>query len=334
MRNAIPFGRAGRTGSGPLLAPPLAALSLAALLATTACAGDASEPGTIRVAHVCGGINVATIATNAATFPEGVEVEKICFDGGAEAVQALVGGGVDAFVGSTEHVASTRSRGLDVRAYAALSQAVPYSLVSRAGSGVESVADLAGETVAVTSPGSLSDTELLKAASDAGVDYSGMNVIGAGSGASMAAAIREGGAVAGMVSEPQLSDMLASGDYTLTWEPDFDYAALVVLSRADWVEGHEEELTRFLEGLREAEDRSREDGAFAVESLADEDFAVSDEVLADAVRATLGNTPRGLAIEEPVYRDTIDLLTEVDRLDAEDAPTFDEAFDFSLLPGS
>ncbi|RAJ68754.1 NitT/TauT family transport system substrate-binding protein [Streptomyces sp. Amel2xB2] len=310
--------------------PLLLALTASCSTGTGSGTGGA-ERQTIRVGNVCGGINVATVAMDADTFPDDVQVKKVCFDGGAEAVQALLGGGVDVFIGSTEHVVSTRGKGLPVTAYAALTSRVPYSLVSANGSGAGSVRDLRGKTVAVTSPGSLSDTELEKAASDSGVPYKSLEVIGAGSGASMLAAISKGKAAAGMVSEPQLSQLLRTGKYKEIWTPDFDYAALVPLAKTTWVKEHRKAMTGFLQGLRTAETKSRADESFAVRALKKEKFEVSDRVLRRAVHQTLGITPKGLAVGESVYRDTTGLLVDVGRAKAGRTPAFSDAFDFGIL---
>ena len=85
-------------------------------------------------------------------IPGGLQAQKVCFDSGSDAVQALVGGSIDAFVGAGEHVIDNRAKGLDVKGYAVVSEAPPYSLVSAAGSGVHNVGDLAGKSVAVTAP--------------------------------------------------------------------------------------------------------------------------------------------------------------------------------------
>ncbi|MFI6348211.1 ABC transporter substrate-binding protein [Streptomyces sp. NPDC050560] len=314
---------------------PTAAVALAALTVLSACSSsassDASDPdGTVRVGNVCGGINPSTVATDADTFPAGVEVRKICFDGGAEALQALIGGSIDVFVGSPEHVVSARTKGLPIRAYAALSRRVPYSLVTDADSGVHSVRDLRGKTVAVTSVGSLSDTELIKAADDAGIPYKGLKVINGGTGASMTAAIGKG-AQAGMVGDPQLTQLVTSGDYRSIWKPDFDYVSLVTLANTDWVKKNRSLMTGYLKGLTTAEQKSRQNRSFAIKALAKEKFAVSDEVLDEATREAITNTPAGLRIDGAVYRNTMDVLVQTGRIKKDQVPGFDDAFDFTLV---
>lgn len=319
-------------------AQSVAALSAMAL-ALSGC-GDSSgaEAGDggskIRVAMVCGGMTpmVAQLAINDSTFPDGLEVEKLCFDSGSDAVQALIGGSLDVFMGSTEHVISTRAQGLSTRGYAGINGRAPYALLTEVSSDVQSVADLEGETVGVTSPGSLADTELHIAAQENGVDYKTMKVIGAGSGATMASAIKQGRVAAGMVSEPQQSELIESGDYRLIWEPEFDYASIIAVSNADWVEENEDTMSSFLAGLTEAAEMAKSDEEWAVETMKKEKFPVSDEVLASAVKAGISTVPENLVVTEAVFDNTTELLVGVGSLDEADVLPYDEVFDFSYLP--
>lgn len=318
----------------------VALLSLVALAAAGCGAADDDGAGgggdTIRVAMVCGGMTpmVAQLAINADTFPDGLETEKLCFDSGSDAVQALIGGSLDVFMGSTEHVIATQAQGLKTRGYAGINNRSPYALVTAAGSDVETVADLEGETVGVTAPGSLSDTELQIAVQDGDVDYDTLKVIGAGSGAPMAAAIKQGQIAAGMVSEPQRSQLLATGDYRMIWEPDFDYAAIIAVANSDWVADHADTMRKFLEGLTTASDKAQSDEAWALESMKKEEFPVSDDVLTSAVKSGVTSIPEGLVVSEAVYDNTTKLLVQTGGLDESDVLPYDDVFDFSYLPES
>lgn len=308
-------------------------------LASTSCGGESPADtdgtgGSIKVAMVCGGMTpmVAQLAINAETFPDDLKVEKLCFDSGSDAVQALIGGSLDVFMGSTEHVISTRSQGLSTRGFAGINVLAPYALLTEASSDVQTVADLEGETVGVTSPGSLSDTELHIAAEDNGVDYGTMKVIGAGSGAPMASAIKQGQVAAGMVSEPQQSELLASGDYRLIWEPEFDYASIIAVADEEWVAENEATMQSFLEGLTTAADKAESDADWALTTMKKEEFPVSDDVLGSAVKAGTATIPEGLVVSESVYDNTTNLLVSVGSLEEADVLPYDEVFDFSYLP--
>lgn len=291
--------------------------------------------GTLSVGLICGGLSpmTAQIAINAGTFPDGLEVEKVCFDGGSEAVQALIGGSLDVFMGSVEHVVSTRAQGLPTQAYAVINNRMPYWLLTKQDAPYQSVADLAGESVGVTSSGSLSDTELQVAADAEGVAYEDMTVVDAGSGATMLAALENDSIAAGMVSDPGLSDLVA-GDYRVLWEPEFDYVSIVALANSESIAEREPAMQAFLAGLEGAYQQSADDPQFAIEAMQQEGFEVADEALQTAVERGLTEIPDGLQIEEDAYQETVDLLVGVGRIEEGEAPAFDEAFDFGSLSSS
>ena len=88
---------------------------------------------TVRVGLICGGMTpmVAQVALNDGSFEKaGVHVEKDCFTGGPQAVQALVGKSIDAFIGSYDHVLRQRARNIDVKVYAELYNGYSYELIA------------------------------------------------------------------------------------------------------------------------------------------------------------------------------------------------------------
>jgi NitT/TauT family transport system substrate-binding protein len=296
------------------------------------CANNAGSTGSaIKVGIVCGNIGLAALSIDENRFTGGVEPEQVCFDSGSDAVQALSGGSIDAFVGAGEHIVRNRIKGLDVKGYAVLSHTPPYSLVSPSSAPVRQISELTGKTVAVTAPGSLSETELQRAAADANVDYASIRVIGAGTGATMQATIEKGGAAAGMVSDPGLTTMLQSGRFALTWKPDFDYIALAVIAKQSWADAHRDTLASFLQGVRATLERSQSDLPAAVGVAEKQAPELDGQILRQVVSSTLEQAPGGLVIPETTYADTVALLEQVGQVDKGKAPPFGEAFDFSLL---
>jgi NitT/TauT family transport system substrate-binding protein len=310
----------------------IAALAVAVVGIGAGCANTPGSTGSaIKVGIVCGNIGLAALSVDEGQFAGGVKPEQVCFESGSDAVQALSGGSIDAFVGAGEHIVRNRIKGLDVKGYAVLSQTPPYSLLSPSSAPVRQVSELAGKTVAVTAPGSLSETELQRAAADAKVDYSSIRVIGAGTGATMQATIEKGGAAAGMVSDPGLTTMLQSGRFTLTWKPDFDYIALAVIAKQSWADANRDTLKSFVQGVRGTLDRSRGDLPAAVTAAEKQAPELDQQILAQVTKATLDQAPKGLVIPESTYTDTVALLEQVGQVDKGKAPPFNEAFDFSLL---
>lgn len=334
MMLAAACGGGGAEGDA---AAPTEGETAAAAAGSEAADATSADLGTLSVGLICGGLSpmTAQIAINADTFPEGLEIEKVCFDGGSEAVQALIGGSLDVFMGSVEHVVSTRAQGLPTQAYAVINNRMPYWLVTPEDSEYQSVADLAGQTVGVTSTGSLSDTELQVAADQEGIAYEDMTVVSAGSGATMTAALESDSVAAGMITDPGLSEVTAEGGgYRVIWEPDFDYTSIVALANSERIGEREDAMRAFIEGLQSAYEQSQADPQFAIEAMQEEGFEVSDEALTEAVERGLTEIPEGLQIEEAAYQETVELLVGVGRIEEAEAPAFDEAFDFELLEAS
>jgi NitT/TauT family transport system substrate-binding protein len=308
-----------------------AVLAIGAAVLTGACAGNTGSTGSaIKVGIVCGGLSLAGLSIDEGKL-DGIKAEQVCFDSGSDAVQALSGGSIDAFVGAGEHIIRNRIKGLDVKGYAVLSHTPPYSLVSPASAPVRQVSDLAGKTVAVTAPGSLSETELRRAAEESKLDYASLRVIGAGTGATMQATLEKGGAAAGMVSDPALTTMLQSGAFTLTWKPEFDYIALAVIAKQSWADGNRGTLGKFLQGVRGTLDRSESDLAAAVPVAKKQAPQLDEQILQQVLKTTLDQAPPGLVIGEPTYADTVSLLEQVGQVQPGKAPSFTDAFDFSLV---
>ncbi|MGH3643861.1 MAG: ABC transporter substrate-binding protein [Mycobacterium sp.] len=298
-------------------------------LASTGCSSQ-SHDDTIKVGIVCGGISLAALAIDEGQLG-GTKAEQVCFDSGSDAVAALSGGSIDAFVGAGEHIIRNRIKDLDVKGYAVTSEVPPYSLVTASSSGIQRVADLAGKSVAVTAPGSLSDTELQRAAAEAGVDYKGLRVVGSGTGATMQAIIEKGGAAAGMVSDPLLTTMVQSGNFRVVWKPEFRYVALTVIAKESWVQQNRNTLAAFVKGIRATQERGSADLASSVEAAKKQAPGLSQEILQAVLRTTLQQAPPGLVPDAAVYQDTVDVLQQVGQVKPGTAPSFTDAFDFSLL---
>lgn len=306
----------------------IAAATTATALTLAGCSSQGQSEG-LKVGIVCGGLSLAALAIDEDS--SSTKPEKICFDSGSDAVQALSGGSIDAFVGAGEHIVRNRIKNLDVKGYAVTSQVPPYALVTAASSDVRQVSDLAGKSVAVTAPGSLSDTELQRAAADAGVDYEGLRVVGSGTGATMQATIEKGGAAAGMVTDPLLTTMVRSGKFREVWKPDFRYIALTVIAKESWAQSHRDVLAAFVNGVNATLQRGTSDLPASLDAAKKQAPELDPAILETVLATTLAQAPAGLAVDPAVYRDTTSLLEEVGQIEPGSAPSFEDAFDFSLL---
>ncbi|MEI8152314.1 MAG: ABC transporter substrate-binding protein [Hyphomicrobiales bacterium] len=193
------------------------------------------------VASVNEGLLALRVANDQGYFKaEGIAVEFIDFRGGGPAVQAFAGGSVDFCICAADHVVRLSNRGLDVRIIVGLDEHHSYALMAKADSPYTDMKSLQGKRVGITSPGSLTDNtvrwEIKKTGLQAERDF---QIIGAGGGASMRAAIETGQVEAGAVVTTEVADYLRTGKFKIVtdWRPT-RYAALVVIGRQRWVDAN------------------------------------------------------------------------------------------------
>jgi NitT/TauT family transport system substrate-binding protein len=111
---------------------------------------------------------------------EGVQVEAVPAPSGQASLAKLIGGEVDIAYSSYTPFFVAQSQGAaDLRFVADASSAAPNTtmIVAVPGSGVRSVADLAGKRIAVTATNTISDTLVKAVMREAGVDFSGVQWI-------------------------------------------------------------------------------------------------------------------------------------------------------------
>jgi NitT/TauT family transport system substrate-binding protein len=173
------------------------ALVLALALGAAGRAADIEKP-TIRLA-VGGKVLVAylplTIAEQRGYFSdEGLRVEISDFQGGAKALEALVGGSADVVCGAYEHTLYMAAKGISLKAIAL--QANSFGLVvgiekTRAAA-YHGLPDLKGMKIGVTGPGSASDVGLRMLLSKVALTVNDVAIIGVGGGAAAVAAVKAG----------------------------------------------------------------------------------------------------------------------------------------------
>jgi NitT/TauT family transport system substrate-binding protein len=172
---------------------------------------------------------------------EGINAEIVDFDGGGPAVQALAGGGIDLCICAGDHAMRLASRGLGGVVLVALLDKHPYSLLAPTGSPASDLASLRGKAVGITSPGSLTDNTLRfmirKLGFNPDSDY---EILAAGTGGSMRAAIERGSVVAGMFTTPDVQAYMATGKYKFVADfRDLDYMALDLIAIGSWLKSND-----------------------------------------------------------------------------------------------
>jgi NitT/TauT family transport system substrate-binding protein len=172
---------------------------------------------------------------------EGITAEIVDFDGGGPAIQALAGGGVDLCVCAGDHALRLASRGLGGAVLVALLDKHPYSLLAPIGSPVSDLKSLRGKPVGITSPGSLTDNTVRYMIRKLGLNPdSDYEIIAAGTGASMRAALDTGSVAAGMFTTPDVQAYMATGKYKFVADfRDLDYMALDLIVVGSWLKAND-----------------------------------------------------------------------------------------------
>ena len=315
-----------------LLALALGAVFLGSALLRPA--GAQTKP-VIRLAYVCGGMNamIAQLGINDGAYEKaGLDVQKLCFPAGAPAIQALIGGSVDVFTGSAEHALRAQSRGIPVKIYGCLQDAIGYSLITKIDSKYKTLADLKGQTVAITAPQSLSDTGLRRGLDAAGINPDrDLSIIAAGSGATMLAALDTDRAVAGMVSPPELQRLVDAKKYRVLYEPTFEYAGIVVMAKSDFTAANKAAFQTFVKVLAAEANEARTTPAVAAAAMSKEFPDISPAVMLAAVKGQAAVVPAGFAVPVKGLQDVNDIEVKAKTIPA--AIPFDQVVDTTFIAG-
>jgi NitT/TauT family transport system substrate-binding protein len=295
--------------------------------------GDAK---TVRVELFCSGL--ASIAAELAldsgiAAQKGLKIKHVCVSNGSAATQALIGGSADVFMGDIGHVILARKKGVKLRAYGVVNDRFSYELVARKDAGLTSVRDLRGKKVAITAPGTLSDTEMKKAAMDVGLNpKTDLTIINGGAGATMQAALNGGRVVAGMVSQPDSLMLLKTGKFQVLWQQsDYQFVDILAMAKEDWVAKHTGAMRKFLASMSEASAQAKTDPARATTWMKKQGYKISDADLATVVKEGLQSVPADLRVTDQVANSSADLLVRTGLL-TKPLPPNRDVYDYSLLP--
>src|SRR6266576_2091259 len=136
-----------------------------------------------------------TIAERLGYFKEqGLDVSINDFRGGAQSLQALVGGSADVVTGAYEHTIRMQAKGQDVRALIELGRfpGIVLGLRKERAAAYKSAADLKGMKIGVSAPGSSTNFFVMYLMAKAGLKPADAAYIGVGIGPSVIAAIKRG----------------------------------------------------------------------------------------------------------------------------------------------
>jgi len=165
----------------------------------------------------------------------GIDPEVVNFKGGAPAIQALIGNGIQYAIAAPEHAIRLRNRGVAGVVAFALQNAQSYALLVPDASPVKTFADLKGQRVGITSSGSLTESLItLQAKGNNLVVGKDLEIIGAGVGTAQKAALDTQRIAAGMFSNTDALQMVGNG-YRIVYDWRTERTpALGLIAIDDW----------------------------------------------------------------------------------------------------
>ena len=145
---------------------------------------------------------------------QGLDVTINDFRGGAQSLQALVGGSVDVVTGAYEHTIRMQAKGQDIRAVIELGRfpGIVVGLRKDRAQAYKSAADLKGAKVGVSAPGSSTNFFVMYLMAKAGLKPTDASYIGVGIGPSAVAAIKKGDIDALSNLDPMMTKLEQDGD--------------------------------------------------------------------------------------------------------------------------
>src|SRR4051794_23371672 len=156
-----------------------------------------------------------TIAERLGYFKEqGLDVSINDFRGGAQSLQALVGGSADVVTGAYENTIRMQAKGQDVRALIELGRfpGIVLGLRKERAAAYKSAADLKGMKIGVSAPGSSTNFFVMYLMAKAGLKPADAAYIGVGIGPSVIAAIKRGDIDAVSNLDPMMTKLEMDGD--------------------------------------------------------------------------------------------------------------------------
>ncbi len=241
-------------------------------VATSLASCGRTPDGSARLAHVriaVGGQNQmvylpTTLAQELGFYQsEGLDVELQDFQGGAKALQALVGGSADVVSGFYDHTIQMAAEGRELVAFVNMLRFPGLVLTTspQAAATVTKIEDLAGRIVGVTTAGSSSQMFLTFLLARHHVPAESVSVTAIGSAATSIAAVERGKVDAGWIADPSftlvkqrnpavrvLADLRDEAGVMAAFGAN-RYPASVLYSRAEWVRANRDVAGRLARAM-------------------------------------------------------------------------------------
>ena len=262
----------------------------------------------------------------------GIALEMTNFKGGGPTVQALVSGSIQICFCAADHVVRLRSRRQPAVILVGLDTFHSYALIAKASAPYKDLASLKGKKIGITSPGSLTDNTLRYAIKELKLSPErDFEIVGAGAGSAMKAAIDSGQIDAGLVILTEIAALLKEPNaYKVVVDyrhlPYPSYAALALES---WVKDNPATAKGFTQALGKAIADVEKDPELARKTIAKMYPNFSPELVAEVAKSAVERMPKGGIVTEESIKNLNDILIAADS--SLKPVTLQEAFDPALL---
>ena len=287
----------------PLVGLLVAVVAAAGSSACRQAGRDAGAPVRVAIGGQTQMVYLPTTLTQELGFykEEGVEVELQDLEGGAKALQALIGGSADVVSGFYDHTIQMAAEGRPLTAFVVMLRYPGLVLLTspQAAGRITSVAALEGGIAGVTTPGSSSQLFLNVLLAQHKVPIQSVSATAIGSGAAAVAALERGRVDAGWVGDPALTILRRRNpgmrvladlrDERGTREAfgTGSYPSAVLYTETSWLEAHRDTAARLaraiVKTLRWMQAHSEQEIAAKVPAaLRGEDFALYVDALTNS----------------------------------------------------
>lgn len=262
----------------------------------------------------------------------GIQLELNNFKGGGPAVQALVSGSIQICFCAADHVVRLRSRRQPAVILVGLDTFHSYALIAKATAPYKDLASMKGKKVGITSPGSLTDNTLRYSIKELKLSPErDFEIVGAGTGAAMRAAIDSGQIDAGLVILTEVAALLKDPNaYKIVLDyRELPYPSYAALALESWVKENPAVAKAFTRALGRAIADVEKDPDLARKTIAKMYPNFSEELIAEVAKSAVERTPKGGNVTAESIKNLNDILISADP--SLKPVTLQEAFDPALL---
>lgn len=245
----------------------------------------------------------------------GIQLELTNFKGGGPAVQALVSGSIQICFCAADHVVRLHARRQPAVILAGLDTFHSYALVAKASAPYKDLASLKGKKVGITSPGSLTDNTLRHSIIELKLSPErDFEIVGAGTGAAMKAAIDSGQIDAGLVILTEIAALLKEPNaYKIVVDyRHLPYPSYAALALSSWVKDNPAVAKAFTTALGKGIADVEKDPELARKTIAKMYPNFSAELVAEVAKSAVERMPKGGVVTPESIKNLNDILTSAD----------------------